>query len=679
MIEETRGGGAMRSDRHIVRFAAVLATIGLAGILGPSPAGAWAAGSGAPQAAPALGPWSTHGPVGGEVDAVAVAPSNPQVAYALSGVGLFKTLDGGVSWTLVSRQGVSGPPVYLVVDPTDPDTLYGGDYSGVFKSADGGLTWSRASKGLPPTNSFTPGRVVSALAIDPTDPQTLYVGVLFESPDGCDDGEGIYKTTDGGSTWSHSSVGIKGPFIEAVAVDPSDPNTVYAASSGSSDCFGGGQGVYRSSDGGGTWKLVEPKQYIYGLAIDPSDPATVYAVTGSGMIKTADGGSSWRQLQIPFAHASVTALVVEPGAVRTVFAAACCYKGRGIYRSDDLGAHWSPADSGLTDKDVYAMALASSGPQILYAGTDTGLFRSQDGGASWDFTVSLIATCITGLAESTTGTLYAGSYGQVFRSGDGGATWSKLPLPGSDSLAASPAIDSVAFEVAGRDMYRTLDGGATWSLVGKVPSFYVPVLVPDPQHVRILYAVGDAERAVFKTTDWGKDWTKVNTGLPRVFVDAMAVDPSDPRTVYAGAQGYRHGGPSLFATTNGGRTWRSSGLAGHTVTALAVSPSGLGTVYAGTTKHGVLRSSDGGRTWLPATSGLPPARVTSIVVDAIRPGVVYAGTWAGVYVSSDGGSSWSAVNEGLTDPDVTSLAIDPTGAVLHAGTCGGGVFDIRVG
>lgn len=240
------------------------------------------------------------------VTALAIDPTTPSTLYAGTYVstgspgGVFKSTNAGNTWEAVD----TGLPtadisvVALAIDPTTPTTLYAGTYSyGVFKSTDGAGTWAVVNAGLPTTAPS-----VSALAIDPTAPDTLYAGVAYDSS------SGVYKSTDGGNTWSNTWNDIGSAYVFALAVDPIAPGTLYAGTA-----F---VGILKSTDGGTTWGGGNYLQFmetiIRALAIDPNQPSTLFAA-GDGVFRSTDAGGSWQHFDTGLpCCVGVEALIIDP-------------------------------------------------------------------------------------------------------------------------------------------------------------------------------------------------------------------------------------------------------------------------------------------------------------------------------------------------------------------------------
>jgi hypothetical protein len=294
-------------------------------------------------------------------------------------------------------------------------------------------------------------------------------------------------------------------------------------------------------------------------------------------------------------------------------------------------------NTGPAGRLVFILAIDPKTPTIVYAGTDQGVFKSSDGGASW-------SPKNIGLTD--------------------GPTYAVIVDPDSP-------VNVYAATSAG--VFRSLDAGETW----KATSLTTPISVITiaPNATQILYAAEDGiySGRTYVSTDRGQNWTPISNGLSGG-VQALTVAPTDAKTVYAAVvrDGGRFVGPigAVFQTANGGLTWSKLSMDFLSITpskALVIDPLHSPTMYLGTT-NGVYKSEDGGREWKP--TGLP-LTTSALVIDPRNPTILYAGTTSGVFQSTDGGVRWTSLNKGFVDFQTTgilSLAIDPqTGTTLYAG------------
>jgi photosystem II stability/assembly factor-like uncharacterized protein len=359
-----------------------------------------------------------------DIEVLVGDPVDPATLYAGGNDGLFKSVDSGESWTRLATFQVAPstlsvppysivPPVLpggvrsLLIDFMNPAVLYvslarsvGSFWSltdvNLAKSTDGGATWNYFNYLIINANQYLPGNARELLAMDPTDPNTLYLqwGNDYDS-------YGLYKTNDGGANWDQTGLGgLNG--LNALAIDPTTPATLYAATNSTSgptsecalaDCSVIG-GVQRSTDGGATWNFVGlAKQDVSLLAIDPLQPNVLYAaVTSSqrGLFKSTDSGASWSPINNGLGDFIVNAFIVDPDHTNVLYLAT---SGYGVFKSSDGGATWSPFNNGLTNLDVRSLAIVpqpSNGrhgkrpdglaSSALFAGTPGGIFKLEQFG-----------------------------------------------------------------------------------------------------------------------------------------------------------------------------------------------------------------------------------------------------------------------------------------------------------
>jgi photosystem II stability/assembly factor-like uncharacterized protein len=400
-------------------------------------------------------------------------------------------------------------------------------------------------------------------------------------------------------------------------------------------------------------------------------------------------------------YGSVSALVVDPRDSQTVYATRVCV---GVFKSTDGGHRWSPANAGLEPRCQWASALAldPSAPQNVYAtSSGRGVFKSLDGGAHWQAAnegLSLSTVFSLAVDPRKPGSVYAaaGDLG-LFESSDGGAHWRSLASGPElvDDVALDRANPRHVFAVAaGYGLVRSFDAGRTW----RGASFSAPARGVDVVAIngKAAYA-GTFGSGLFGSRDGGRSWHEVGAlnALGVRYVGALAVAPGDPAVVYAGSDGSLHA-PGLYESTDGGSTWQLLTVAVDAdVDAIALDPESPATIYLGALggKGSVLKSTDGGASWQRADAGLPRLwvktdtgkripqtwGVAALVIDPVHPTTLYAAVYAhGVFRSTDSGRSWQSLNAGLTVLDVRTLDLDANGRTLYAGTSGGGVVSLHL-
>jgi photosystem II stability/assembly factor-like uncharacterized protein len=640
-------------------------------------------------------PWMPLGPFGGTIFSLTVAPSDPHRLYAVTGEGLFRSTNGGASWTAIRGDSTSN----VAVDPTRPDTIYagtesGGEAGGVQKSTDGGAHWTAL-----PLNTFA----VLAVAVDPARPSRLYAGTVTQGVWRSTNGgaswqptrmplpgsrqasevevlavpraggivyagtlAGVFKSVDAGATWKLASQGLAAGGVIALAVAPSDPKTVYAA-------VGNGDQhvVFQSRNGGDSWSptsgppLAEPPGRVLALAVSPRSPREVWAGTGSnGLFRSTDGGAHWSAAGLPPQERQIPAVAVAPSSPGTVYAGVVAQGADlgGVFASTDGGASWLRRNQGLFGLE--SRTVSPDEPGVLWAGlTGPGLFRSRNAGRRWERVAlpgpSLPANGAIGLldvevAPSSSSIVYASGVLWLWRSGDGGATWTEVSVspPGPDLrfLRIDPANPSHLWGSDSLHLFQSTDGGATWAIPPAAPSFGCQItdLAFARSSPSVLYVAGSqpagptcasTKPAFFRSVDGGVSWTEADAGLPLYSVTALAVDPHDPRRVYAGTGRDAHPpdtGRGVWKSTDGGDTWIRAGdqLADRTITALALAP-GSGVLWTAAEGGAVFRSDDGGETWEDRSRGLQTSRVYRLAPDPADPGRIYAATAGGIWVLTE--------------------------------------------
>jgi hypothetical protein len=321
----------------------------------------------------------------------------------------------------------------LVVDPANPDTLYASVNTGVFKSTDGGATWSASSQGLGEAS-------VLKLVIDPTTSTTLYA-VAGSS--------GLFKSTDGGAHWAIVLPGSSNFPLLSLAIDPQTATILYAGTNGN--------GVLKSTDGGMTWTALSSSfptnesRVIHVIRLDPLTPTTLYLGTNDGLLKSVDSGLTWRAMnsglpetidhrggQLLQLGPQIGSLVIDPLTPTTLYVSS-----RDIFKSTDGAASWAVLNRGewIENAAVNALVLDPQTPTILYVALYMeGIFKSTDGGESWTAVNSGLPLYFEARVEATSmyvtdvvidpttpTTLYAQAFSNsgdgVYKSTDGGATW----------------------------------------------------------------------------------------------------------------------------------------------------------------------------------------------------------------------------------------------------------------
>jgi photosystem II stability/assembly factor-like uncharacterized protein len=674
--------------------------------------------------------WTSLGPDGGPITALAIDPQDPRTLYAatgsgaLAGNGVFKSVDGGVSWMPAS----SGLPassaselgnalLALAIDPHDTSTIYAAaccyGASGVYKTTDSGANWKPARSGLPiPDFGGGFAAEVLALVIDPANSSIVYAGTPG----------GVYKTMDGGGSWMPVNSGLPAFYVTSLAIASGNPQTLYAGGRTSR----GYPKVFKTTDRGASWNeagelpLGSDWLGIPFLITDPENPQTVYAGTGSGgVFKSIDSGETWRAVTsgIPEILKRTLGLAMDPRNPGTLYAIMLSSESwiteardtlsnhpGSLFRSTDGGESWVEADSGLPHAlfdplDICSyicaplkagLAVDPEGPGI-YAGTaGDGVFKSTDQGASWRTSSAGLRAISVRLAvdPGNPGTLYAVDRVHIFKTVDAGMSWTSgpwgVPEIGGEVLAVDPRNPNTVFAGSGflcescpdGKLFQSMDGGMSWHDTN-LQAGIVEGLAIDPEIPSTVYVMGGL--GVFKTTDGAATWSTVNppTGF---FTSPIVLDPQNSSTLYVGSTNGGIGG-YLLKSTNGGASWvrkgslGEPGSVGDPIYAVAVDPQNRNTIYVGSTA-GVFKSTDGGTTWTSFSSGMPRfPYVLLLLIDPQNPRQIYANTRSGLFRTADGGETWNPIDSGLPG-EVHSLAFDPQDSNTLYGATAGGIYAI---
>jgi photosystem II stability/assembly factor-like uncharacterized protein len=589
------------------------------------------------------------------VAALAIDPTKPNVVYAGTERGAAKTTDGGRHWRLVNAGLFDRAPLpprtafgdesaigSLTVDAQHPATVYATTTLGLYRTRNGGSRWQIIGP-LPFRNAICRTCAVHSsgygmsFAIDPSNAQTIYASWAGYR-NGAPVPSNFYKSSDGGDSWRRITMATPLSFSALVltasgallATDESKP------------------GVYRSTDGGTTWSPAGlPGETIYPLIADPGSGA-IYATTRRrAVFRTTDGGDSWQTAPANLAYGQIVSDPTDPA---TIYAAG----GDGVVKSVDHGHTWAAADKGIVSTMISTLAIVPGSTPTLYAGTGSRVFKSTDRGLTWRTeTAGLDGDYLSTLAVDPQHprTIFAGMRGGLFESANAGVSWSRVRTGFPDEVVPALAIDpqhpNTVYVSACRggcggpgSLLKTVDGGATWRQLTTIPG-PVQSLAIDPRAGSTVFA-GTPRGGIFRSTDAGSSWQRV----------AIA-----------------HGVPA--ATSHLGFPFA--------VVAIAVNPLDPNTIYAGSRTGGILKSTDGGTRWAAANAGLTNLDMYALVVDPHNPQVLFASTQGGVFRSSNSGESWRPYDRGLPAGGVAAFAVDPAGGTVYAGTNGDGVHALQLG
>jgi photosystem II stability/assembly factor-like uncharacterized protein len=644
----------------------------------------------------------------GRITAIVAHPTDPNVIYiGAAGGGVWKTIDGGSTWTPLTDAQSTLFIGAIALARSNPNVIYAGTGEanmgpskvlekraniyygrGILKSADGGDTWT-----LLGASQFD-RRTISRIVVDPTDPDTVYVAVGAQAVNGAPGGTGIWKSSDGGATWTNTTAGriSTAAAFSDLAMSPSDRMRLYAAvgePGGSAS-----NGVYSTKDGGMRWSRAGdfPIGIANGrisVAAAPSAPGTLYAaVAGSGksgsrfgrlhrFMKTTDGGTTWlpsnppnlcpgeRQPLTKINYLATAGdyhntLAVDPTDADVVYGGGLC-----VVISKSGGASWSPIGEGTTHgphRDHHALAFDASIPPRLLDGNDGGIWRLRDpSGPTWDnLNTNLQITQFVGIALHPTdpNTAYGGTQDTGVMKFNGEVRWVR--------------------QLRG-------DGGA---------------FAVNPLHPRRVYAIsrsGCRDEHYFKRSNNGGDPAHDGTGtwVTQVHgIDPFSTDPCDPPLNFyppfvlepANARPAQDrlllGTNRVFETRNGAKKWKpisTPGTAGWTgsdsdlVDSIAAAPSDVKTIYASAGGH-IFVTFDRGANWHQRDIPTVSDHFAALVVDPTNNLIAYAVrdrfTGGHVFRTTDGGHNWTDISGDLPDIPTQTIVLDPrvTPNIIYLGT-----------
>lgn len=650
-----------------------------------------------------LGPNATFGGYNGigRVNCIAVDPTNPNTLWVGTPAGgLWKSTNGGSSWSTNTDQltvlGVSA----IVIDPTNPNIMYigtGDGFSsdtrsiGVLKSTDGGVTWNTTGLTWFVANAI----YIRYMAIHPTSPNIVVVAAsngLYQTANGGDtwakvgtddfydvkfkpgdpniiyaaSDNRVYKSTNGGATFP-SIYTVTNSDRLAIAVTPANPEMLAVVSSSSvSDDFGALKWFYVSTNSGTTFTLKSSSPNILGsapdgssvkgqgwydlcIAISPTNPNLIF-VGGVNMWKSADGGVSWSLIThwrgsdappgVPVVHADKHALLWNGN---TLFQGC----DGGIYKTADNGTSWTDISSNLAISQMYRLGVSQSDNKVLCGLQDNGTkLRSNTG--SW--TDNIGGDGMECFIHPTNSNIMYGEfqYGEIRRSTNGGANWSNIQnnLPEDFSGAwitpylMDPKTPTTIY-VGYNDVFRSLNQGNTWTAIssGLSPTNSLRFIAVAPTNSDIIYASDGY--AVWKTTDGGANWNAVNSTLPNSLITYLSVHPENADRVYVTFSGYTSG-RKVYQSTSGGATWTniSGTLPNLPANCVIVQPNSNGVLYV-SMDVGVYRMEPGTQDWTLFSTGLPNVPVTELEIRTST-GKLRAATY--------GRGLWESDLEPLTNP-----------------------------
>jgi photosystem II stability/assembly factor-like uncharacterized protein len=652
--------------------------------------------------------WRLIGPHrGGRITSVSGVPSQPATYYVgTPGGGVWKTEDDGQVWKPIFDQEHVASIGAIAVAPSEPKIVYVGtgeqtQGNGVYKSTDAGSTWTNV--GLRETH------IISGIVVDPRNPDMVLVAAAGDHWSGAE--RGVYKTIDGGKNWKKVLFKDAETSVADLASDPDNPGILYAALWHRQDRppdpdekpkTEQDAAIYKSTDQGSTWSVVEGKglptepMERVGVAVAPgTNGMRVYAIATQGLFRSEDGGANWqRSTTDPRIEGSgyFSRVFVDPKNADFVYVAQTS-----MYRSTDGGRSfeaWSGAPSG---DDVHVLWINPANTKHMILGVDQGAIVSVDGGNTWSSWYNQATGQFYHVSTDRQFPYYvyaaqqdSGTAAIPSRSDYGEITYRDwAPTGGFEFSYIAPDPANPNYVYAG-GWYGTVlrydkTTGQIVHLLVRNSRYRTANMAPiafSPQDPHTLYA---AAQYVLRSNDGGFNWQEVSPDLAqkagtekkkpdprRAVITTLALSPIKAGVIWAGT------GNGIIQVTKDGKTWQNVTIAGlpdrSAVTLVEASHYDTAAAYAVISEfHELLpliyRTRDYGQSWQLINNGLPGSGNARVVrEDPVRKGLLYAGTWNGIYVSLDDGDHWQSLQLNLPTATVTDL--DVHGDDLVAATYG---------
>jgi photosystem II stability/assembly factor-like uncharacterized protein len=662
--------------------------------------------------------WRMIGPFrAGRTVGAAGVPNRPNVFYiGVNNGGVWKTDDYGRTWSPIFDEQPTGSIGALAIAPSNPDIVYVGsgeglqrpDLStgdGIYKSTDGGKSWTHLS--------LRDGQQIGSIIVDPRDPERLFVAVLGH-PYGPNVERGVFRSTDGGRTFEKVLYKDENTGAIALAFDPKNARTIYsvlwAARQGpweNGSWQGPGSGLFKSTDGGTTWRQLTKGLPTFeqglgriGISVAPSDARRLYANVDSpqlgGIYRSDDAGESWQrvndEVRVWGRGSDFAEIKVDPRNADIVYSA-----NTSTYRSTD-GGHtyhaWKGAPGG---DDYHTVWINPEDPDIVLLASDQGATITVNGGRTWSSWYNQPTAQFYHVSTDDQfpywvygGQQESGSVGTTSRGDNGAITFRDWRTVGAEEygyVAADPLNPNIIY--GGKLTRFDKTTGQAQNIApeavrsGKYRFLRTAPVLFSPVDPHVLYYAGNV---LFKTTNGGTRWDLISPDLTREHYDVPAsvgvyakpemekmprrgviytVAPShkDVNTIWAGTDD-----GLIHLTRDGGKTWQNVTPPALTswskVSLIDAGHFDNQTAYAAVNRFRlddlhphIYRTHDGGKSWTEIVRGLPDDPINVVREDPQRPGLLFAGSERAVYVSFNDGDDWQPLRLNMPATSIRDLVV----------------------
>jgi photosystem II stability/assembly factor-like uncharacterized protein len=504
---------------------------------------------------------------GKSIRAMAIAASDSSVIVAGALDGVYRSNDGGNSWTRISSSSTEIKNIEsIAVDPKNPNTVYAGTWHLAWKTPDGGTTWQHINKGMIDDSD------VFSVIVDSTNPSIVFASAC----------SGIYKSETAGDLFKKiQGIPFSARRTRVLKMDPSNPKIVYAGTT---------EGLWKTTDEGTTWKRVtNPEVVVNDVMVDPRNSSRVLLATDrSGVMASDDGAQTFTASNKGYTHRYVSAILADNHDASTIYVGVVNDKEQGgVFFSHDGGQHWMQKASGLGGRDVFTLQQASNG--ALIAGTNRGMFMLDHNASEWHAINNIVNETVSyrtvkkgtkkvsvasktakrGVLEAKVNYVdvsskrwIAATSAGLFTSTNDGKSWTGGPVMGKNDFVSVGANGELIAAATHTNVIFSTDGGGAWqqaSLPNYLTAIRSVTITPDGQ---MLMA---SREGAFRSSDSGATWEHMMNGLPDKNVSSISYDNKGKRLLATSmATGV------VFESQDGGRSWSRGPDSGYPLRSVSV-------------------------------------------------------------------------------------------------------------